>query len=73
MFRQLFSPGGKDLECVVVNDTDRVLENVRMAVSLRTGEREIPLGGCSFSRVGVFDEGVRPFRLSIPSGLSGDG
>jgi beta-galactosidase len=73
MFRQLFSSGGKDLECVVVNDTDRVLENVSMAVSLRTGEREIPLGGCSFSRVGVFDEGVRPFRLSVPAGLSGDG
>lgn len=73
MPRQLSSPGARDLACAVVNDTDAPLDGVRVAVSLQAGGRERPLGVCAFGRIGVFEEGVRPFRLAIPDGLSGDG
>ncbi len=73
MFRQLFSPGVKNVECVVVNDTDSALEDVRVAISLRTENGGIHLGECAFDRIAVFEEGVRQFNLEIPDGLTGDG
>ncbi len=74
MFRQLLSPGAKDVECVVVNDTGDPLDNAKISVSLWIEPGgETPLGDVVFERIGVFEEGVRPFRLAIPGGLSGDG
>ncbi|MBR4611689.1 MAG: hypothetical protein IKO40_03145, partial [Kiritimatiellae bacterium] len=74
MFRQLLSPGANDVECVVVNDTGDALDGAKMAVSLWTEPNgETPLGDVVFERVGVFEERVRPFRLAVPGGLSGDG
>ncbi len=74
MFRQLLSPGAKDVECVVVNDAGDTLNGAKMTVSLWTeATGEVALGECDFGRIGVFEEGVKPFRLAIPGGLSGDG
>ena len=73
MIRHLPSPGTREMECAVVNDTDAPLDGVRVAVTLRAGGRELPLGECAFGRIGVFEEGVRPFRLALPDGLDGDG
>ena len=72
-FRQLSSPDMRDVECVVVNDTDTALDGLRMEVTLAVDNREVMLGTCEFGTVGVFEEGVRPLRISIPSGLSGEG
>ncbi|MGI6495591.1 MAG: glycoside hydrolase family 2 protein [Kiritimatiellia bacterium] len=73
MARHLFSPGEKALECVVVNHTDAPIDGARMEIGLWVDGRETPLGECVFDRIGVFEEGVRPFRLAIPEGFSGDG
>ena len=74
MFRQLLSPGAKDVECVVVNDTGDPLDDAKISVSLWTEPGgEVALGDVVFESVGVFEEGVRPFRLAIPGGFSGDG
>ena len=72
-FRQLTSPDVRDVECVVVNDTDTALDGLRMEVTLAAGNREVALGTCEFGRIGVFDECARPLRISIPSGFSGEG
>ena len=73
MFRQLFSPDVRDMECVVENCTDLPLDGVRVAASLRTGGLEFALGECTFDHIGIFEEGIRPIRLSVPDGVSGDG
>lgn len=74
MFRQLLSPGAKDVECVVVNDTGDPLDGAKMMVSLWTeAAGEVALGECDFGSVGVWEEGVKLFRLAVPGGFSGDG
>ena len=74
MFLQLLSPGAKDVECVVVNDAGDDLDGAKMTVSLWTETGgEVALGKCDFGRIGVFEEGVKQFRLVIPDSLSGDG
>ena len=73
MFRQLLSPGAKDVECVVVNDTDGPLDGAHMAISLWANGRETPIGECVFDHVADFGEGICPLRLAIPAGFSGDG
>ena len=73
MFRQLFSPDARKMECVVENSTDAPLKGARVSVSLFIKGREYDLGECVFDQVSVFEEGVRPFCLEVPDGLAGDG
>ena len=73
MFRQFLSPSAKDVECVMVNDTDGPIDGARMAISLWANGRETPLGECAFGNVAPFSEGICPLRLEIPAGLSGNG
>lgn len=73
MFRQLPSPGEKEVECVVVNHSSQRIAAAKMRVTLVVAGREHGLGEVVFQDVAPFDESVVRLGLKVPSGLTGFG
>jgi len=73
MYRQLTSPGARQVECAVVNHSACAVRGARVRVSVVAKGRECEVGSCQLPDIPPFEERCAAFELPIPAGLSGRG